>query len=424
MHKKIKLKNKATLILAPKNETKAVTVLVIFKIGSRYESKKENGLSHFIEHMMFKGTKKRPNTIDISRELDSVGAEFNAFTSKDYTGYYIKIQHKKIELALDILSDILFNSKFEKNEFEKEKGVIIEEINMYKDNPLMHMEEYFEQVIYGSSALGRFIAGPKENIKSFKRKDLVSFKNKFYHPKNMSIGVAGRFSEKKIKSLAEKYFSSKNKKPLSKFKKYRHQQKKRRVKINYKETDQVQMALGFPAFSYFHKDIYVLYLLGIILGGSMSSRLFINIRERKGLCYFIRSTPNIYEDTGNLFIQAGLDKRRIFQALKLIWQELKNLKYKGVKSKELKKAKEFLKGKMILSMEDSSQIASYFTKQFVLTGKVESPEEKIKKIEKVKTSDIKRVVGKIIKKKRLNLAIIGPFRDKAKFEKFIDQKLK
>jgi len=424
LYKLITLKNKAKLILSPRQETKAVTVLVIFKIGSRYEAKKENGLSHFVEHMMYKGTKKRPNTIDISRELDSVGAEFNAFTSKDYTGYYIKIQYKKLELALDILSDILFNSKFKKEEFEREKNVIIEEINMYEDNPLMHMEEYFEQVIYGSTPLGRFIAGPKENIQSFKRKDLVSFKNKFYHPKNMYIGVAGRFSENKIKKLTEKYFSSKTSKSLGKFKKYNHQQKKRKVKINYKETDQVQMALGFPAFSYFHKDLYVLYLLGIILGGSMSSRLFINIRERKGLCYFIRSTPNIYEDTGNLFIQAGLDKKRIFQALELIWQELKNLKNKGVKSKELKKAKEFLKGKMILSMEDSSQLASYYTKQLVLTGKLESPEEKVKKIEKVKVKDIKRIARKIIKKNRLNLAIIGPFKNKVRFEKFIDLSFK
>jgi len=425
MYRLLTLKNQAKLIIAPRYETKAVTVLVLFKVGSRYETKRQNGISHFIEHLMFKGTKRRPNTLAISRELDGVGAEYNAFTAKDYTGYYVKIQDKKIELALDVLADILFNSKFESRELEREKSVIIEEINMYEDNPLMHIEEYFEQVIYGNTAMGRFIAGPKENIRHFERDNLISFRDKFYHPRNMYIGIAGHFQADKISRLVEKYFSQKDqRKKIKKFKRYQDKQKAPQIKINYKDTDQVQLALGFPAFSYFHKDIYPLYLLSVILGGSMSSRLFINIRERRGLCYFIKADANIYEDTGNFFIQAGLDRKRTYEALTLIWQELMRVKKQGVKDSELKRAKEFLKGKIILSLEDSSEIASYFTKQFMFTKKIETPEQKIKKLEKVKREDIIRIANKIIKKNKFNLAIIGPFKREEKFADFIDERLK
>ena len=425
MFKKIILKNKINLILSPLHETKAVTVLVLFKVGSRYESKKENGLSHFVEHIMYKGTKKRPSTLSIARELDGVGAEFNAFTSKDYTGYYIKIHHKKIKMALDILSDILINSKFEQKEIKKEKGVIVEEINMYEDNPLIYMEEYFEETIYGDTPLGRLIAGPKENIRRFSRKDLVNYKNKFYRPNNMFIGIAGRFDEENVTNLVKEYFNlppTDKKIPL--FKKYAHSQKKPAVRIKFQDTNQVQLSLGFPGFSYFHKDIYALYLMAIILGGSMSSRLFINVREKKSLCYFIKAIPNIYEDTGNFFIQAGLDKTRIFEAIEIIWEELKKVKKEGVKASELRRAKDFLKGKLVLSLEESNEIASYFTKQYMLTGKLETPEKKFKKAEKVTKEDIQRVASKLFKKNQLNIAVIGPFKHKKEFNLFVDQKLK
>jgi len=425
LFKLLTLKNQAKLILAPMKETKAVTVLVLFKVGSRYESTQLNGLSHFLEHMLFKGTKKRPNTLDISKALDQVGADFNAFTTKDLTGFYVKVIDKKVELAVDVLSDILFHSKFEIKEMAKEKGVIIEEINMYEDNPLLYIEDLMERTVFGSGPLGRLVIGSRENIRRFSRSELVRYHQKFYHPKNMLIAVAGNFEEKKVKNLIGKYFnpkSQKNKAPV--FRRFSSKQKKPQVTLKFKETEQVQVGLGFKAFSYFDKNIYPFYLLSVILGGSMSSRLFIEMRERRGLCYYIKAIPNIYEDTGLLFIQAGLDKSRIFEALAVLWQELMKIKKQGVSPAELKRAKDFLKGKLVLELEESSEIASFLAKQQLLTGKIEKPEEKFKKVDKVTRAEIKRAAAKILSKKLMNLVVIGPFAKKNEFVRFIDRNLK
>lgn len=425
MYKLLTLKNQAKLILAPRHETKAVTVLVLFKVGSRYESQKLNGLSHFLEHLLYKGTKKRPNTLAIAKALDQVGADYNAFTTKDQTGFYVKVIDKKVELAIDILSDIIFHSKFSPEEMTKEKGVIIEEINMYEDNPLLYMEDLMERTVFGSGPLGRLIIGPRENIRRFSREELVKYHQKFYQPKNMLIAVAGNFEEKRVRDLIGRYFNQepqKNKPPV--FHKFSLKQKRPQVSLKFKKTEQVQLGLGFKAFSYFDKNLYPFYLLSVILGGSMSSRLFIEVREKRGLCYFIKAMPNIYEDTGLLFIQAGLDKARIFEALSVLWQELLKIKKQGVTPAELKRAKDFLKGKLVLELEESSEIASYLAKQQVLIGKIEKPEEKFKKIDKVSRVEVKKVAEKIILKKLMNLVIIGPFRRKSEFSRFIDRNLK
>jgi len=412
MFKKYTLKNGLRVIVAPMHETKAMTALVLVKVGSRYEKRKINGVSHFVEHLLFKGTKKRPTSLDISKELDGIGAEYNAFTSKDHTGYYIKANYEKAELALEMLSDMLFNSLFEAKEIERERGVIVEEINMYEDNPLMFAEDLFEQTMYGDHPLGWHIAGPKEVIKSVTREDIMKYHHYYYQPKNMLVAVAGR-QDAKLLNLIKKYFGqAKNKQTIKKFPSIVIKQKAPQLSLKFKDTEQVQLCLGFPSYDYFDKRLYALYLLGVILGGSKSSRLFTSIREKKGLCYFVLAQVNVYQDTGNLMIQAGLDKSRLKEAIVEILKELKKIKRGDVTTSELRKAKDFLKGKLILDLETSDHVASWFSKQELLTDKMLTPAKQLELLEKVKLAEIKKVANELVVTKKINLSLIGPFKKK------------
>jgi predicted Zn-dependent peptidase len=415
MFKKYTLPNGLRVIVAPMHETKAMTALVLVKVGSRYETRKINGVSHFVEHLMFKGTNKRPTSLDISKELDGIGAEYNAFTSKDHTGYYIKANYEKAELALEMMSDMLFNSKFEAHEIERERGVIIEEINMYEDNPLMFAEDLFEQTVYGDHPLGWHISGPKEVIKSVNREDILKYHHDYYQPKNMLVAIAGRMDAKML-SLIKKYFGQAvNKNPVKKYPKIIISQTSPHLSLKYKDTEQVQLCLGFRSYDYFDEKLYTLYLLSVILGGNMSSRLFTSIREKKGLCYFIRAGVNVYQDTGNLMIQAGLDKTRIKEAITEILKELAKAKKDGVTADELQKAKDFLKGKLILDFESSDHVAAWFSKQELLTDKMLTPTEQIALLEKVTTENIKKIADEVIVSSRLNVSLIGPYKEKKEF---------
>lgn len=421
MFQKKVFKNGTRFLTAPIAGTEATTLLALYKVGSRYETKEVNGISHFIEHMMFKGTKKRPETLDISRDLDSVGAEYNAFTSRDHTGYYIKIEQDKIKLALDILSDMLTNSKFEEKEIRRESGVISEEIRMYEDNPLMLIEDLLEETLFGDHPLGWKISGDVATVKSFDRKKMIGYRDNYYQPNNLALCLAGKFKEKDV-ALVEKYFGISGTKVRPDFKKFVFPAKetKPKIKVHFKETEQAQLALGFPGYSYSDPKVYALQLLGIILGGYMSSRLFISIREKRGLCYFIKSFTNIYEDTGNLVIQSGLDKTRITSAIGAIFEELDKVVRNGVTSEELDRAKDCIKGRLILALEDSSHVADWYAKQELLTGEILTPEEKLKKVFAVTAGDIKKVAGEVLHKNRMGVALIGPFRDEKPFAKFLN----
>jgi len=423
MYQKAKLKNEFPVILVPRKDSKSVSLLVLFKVGSRYEEINiHHGVSHFIEHLMFKGTKKRPTTIDISKELDGIGAEFNAYTAKDHTGYWIKSSSDKFELACDLLSDMLNNSLFDANEIKREKGVIIEEIKMYEDQPMYFSEMLFERLVFSGNMLAEDIAGTPESIIKMSRKNILDFKNSYYEPKNGIIVIAGKIN-KNVKTVLNKYFAqmkeTKNKTFLQKFNEFENKQNKPKVILHQQNTKQVHLAMGVPAYSYFHPDLYALHVLSIILGGTMSSRLFINIRERKGLCYYIKSQADVYEDTGNLMIRAGLELSKIDEAIRLILKELREIKQKGVTKAELKMAKEFLKGRSALQLEDSNYLANYYGRELLLTKKILTPEEKIKKIFQVSASQVHKVAKDILKTEKLNLAMISPYKDKNKYTKML-----
>lgn len=415
MFKKKVFPNGLKLITIPVQGTEAITALVLIPIGSRYEAKKFNGISHFIEHLLFKGTKNRPNNLAIAKGLDGLGAEYNAFTSKDHTGYWIKVKKDKIETALDVLADLLFNSIFDPLEVERERGVITEEIKMYEDNPLFYIEDLFEQTLYRPHPLSWLISGTERIIREIKRDEILNFWQQSYQPNRFLIVLAGAIrNSQSILKLVKKYFDRpvKHRGAKLQFKKYQPSQN-RRSKINllFRETKQIQLALGVPAYSYSHPRIEELTLLAIILGGNMSSRLFTEVRVKRGLAYFIKTNLNFYQDTGNFIIQAGLDQEKIIEAVKVILGELKKIKNQGISREELQRAKDYFEGKLKLALEDSAEVASWYGKQELLIRKILTPKEKIKKIQQIDQKGIQKVAKEILKNK-LNLALIGPFKDR------------
>ncbi|MDD4332492.1 MAG: pitrilysin family protein [Patescibacteria group bacterium] len=418
MYKQKILKNGLKLITVPMKGTKTATILVLVGAGSKYEIRENSGISHFLEHMFFKGTKKRPSTKILSSELDSVGAEFNAFTSKEYTGYYVKVSAEKINLGIDIVSDILLNSKFDSREIEKEKGVIAEEINMYYENPLMYIETLFEECMFGDTPAGWNVAGLKENVTKFKREDFIKYFTTHYGAKNTAICLAGNFKPSAVKLIEQKFarFGHKN---LQDKIKTEVKQGAPKVLLNFKEGQQVNLSLGVRAFSIGHKDEYVLKLLSIILGGGMSSRLFINLREHHGLAYYVRTTAELYTDSGYLTTQAGVPAGKIDEATKIILSEYKKISDEIVGAKELQKAKDLIRGRLTLHLESSEDVANWHAEDLVLEEKITTPEQFFKKIDQVTAGDIKRVAREIFVNHGLNLAVIGPYKDKERFEKIL-----
>lgn len=418
--KKLKLNNGLKVVLTPLAGTQAVTVLVLLPVGSRFEADQVAGVSHLIEHMMFKGTKKRPTTLAISQELDSIGAEYNAFTSKDYTGYYVKADSAKIKVAVDLLSDMLFNSLFDEQELNQERKVIVEEIRMYRENPIMFIEDVFEGLIYQGSTLGRDIAGSQSSVLKMKYRDILDYRQTFYEPANMSVIIAGNFNEKKAVKLLGDYFKhSYTKTRQSKFMPFKANQHQARVAIDQRKTEQTQLCLGVPGYYYQHKKLPTLNLLSIILGGNMSSRLFINIRDKLGLAYYIKSGLGSHADTGDFIIRAGMDKKRTIEGIGAIMAELKKIKKDGATLAELQKAKDYLRGQTVLGMEDSGQVASWLGGQQLFQKKIKTPDEYLKEIDKIALGQVNQVAKELLTANKLNLALIGDFSSTQPFLKLL-----
>jgi len=418
-YKKIKLANGLRLITVPMKETETATVLIAVGVGSRYEKEKEAGLSHFIEHMMFKGTEKRPTALSISEELDAIGGEYNAFTSKDSTMYYVKVDSKHIDLALDVVSDMYLHSKIDAAEIEKEKGTIIQELNMYEDTPITDAWNILEELLYIGNSLGRKIIGNKKTVQSFERKNFMDYIRKFYTANDTVICVAGKFNEKKIKSQIKKYFSKMLKDKKSEIEKVKENQKKPELKIKFKKTDQTHLILGTRAYDENHKDRFALSLLSVILGGNMSSRLFIEVRERRGLAYYVRSGIEAFADCGYLASNAGVEHKNLEKTLEIILKEYKKISENLVSEKELQKAKDFIKGKSLMGLEASDEVAMFFLNQELRKKKIMTVKEIFEHIDRVKTSGILRVAKDVFQNNKLNLAIIGPHKNAKKIEKLL-----
>jgi len=412
-------KNGLRVITVPMKDNPTVTVLVLVGTGSDYESKEINGISHFLEHMCFKGTIKRPTAQAISYELDSLGCQSNAFTSHEYTGYYAKGDAKNFKQIFDIISDIYLNSTFPETELEKEKGVIIEEINMYEDMPAAHVQDLFDKVLYSEQSSGCSVLGTKENIKKMNRDNFVSYKKSHYVASNTVVIVVGNITNNDVYAEVNKYFKYINNTKKIKKPKTKDTQSKPNILVKYKETDQTHFVLGVRTFSFFDKRNTALSLLGGILGAGMSSRLFIKLREEMGVAYYVRSYNSPSLDHGSFQISAGVSNDRTKEVIQEIIKECIFIASQKISVKELNKVKSLIVGNMKMSLESTDDIANFYGGQELMKNEVKTLEEKIKEINSVTPEDIQKIAKTIFKTKNLNLALIGPYKENKEFEKIL-----
>lgn len=413
------LNNGLRVVTIPMKDNPTATVLVLVEAGSKYEEKKVNGISHFLEHMCFKGTIKRPKAIDISKELDSIGSQYNAFTAQEYTGYYAKSDAKHFSKIFDIVTDIYLNSTFPDTEMQKEKGVIIEEINMYEDLPNRHVQDLMMKLLYGDQPAGWNVAGEKKNILNMKRDDFVNYKKQHYLPEATVIIVAGSVTEKEVMNEVNKAFEKVSGGQKIGKKEVQEIQTKPQALVKLKKTDQTHFVLGVRSCDLFSEKNAILSVLGGVLGGGMSSRLFQKLREEMGVGYYVRAYNDAYTDHGFFQISAGVDNKRIDEVLKAVLDECNKLKNEKVSEEELNKVKECLIGNMKLSLESSDDIANFYGGQELLKRELKNAEEKANEIRKVTASQVESMAYEIFQNKNLNLALIGPFKEKAKFLKLL-----
>lgn len=414
------LANGLKIIEVPSTDAESVVVDFFVKTGSRSETEKENGISHFLEHFLFKGTKKFPSAMAISELVDSIGGEMNANTGKEHTQYYIKSASKYLPVIFEVLTDMIQFPLLDKEELEREKGVIVEEINMYKDTPVAEIENILEGAMWPGDALGRDIAGTKESVVTFTREMFADYIHRHYQTANMILGVSGKYDSKDFNTLIEKYWSGYPKAPFHDWEKVKDEQTAPRVSIQHKDTQQAHMALGFKAFPYGDPRNSAVSVLAAILGGGMSSRLFSEVRERRGLAYYVRAMPGSYQDTGSFTVTSGVQVDKITEALQVILGELKKIKDVPVDEREILKAKEYIKGKTTLALEDNQVRLDWFLERAAFHKKIETPEEVFKRIDAVSAKDIAKVAMELFQNKSMTLAIIGPYKQDAQFKKIFD----
>lgn len=414
------LPNGLTIIEVPSHDAESVVVDFFVKTGSRSETAKENGISHFLEHFLFKGTKKYPSALAISSLIDSIGGEMNANTGKEHTQFYIKAASHHLPLIFEVLTDMVQNPLLDFAELEKEKGVIVEEINMYKDTPMMEIENVLERTMWPKDALGRDIAGTKETVTKFTTKMFSEYINRHYQAPNMILGISGKYVQKDFNRLVEKYWTKFPKKKFYGWVKAKDKQLSSRIKVEFKQTEQAHLSIGFKGFAYGDKRNAAQSVLSAVLGGGMSSRLFTEVREKRGLCYYVRAMGSNYQDTGVFNIGAGVQIDKIQEAIKVIFDELKKIKSRQVEQKEMQKAKEFLKGKTILALEDNQARLDWFLEAAAFKPKIQTPSEVFTKIDSVTVSAVQKTAQDLFENKNLTLAVIGPYRESKFFRKILD----
>ncbi|PIR61531.1 MAG: hypothetical protein COU66_03320 [Candidatus Pacebacteria bacterium CG10_big_fil_rev_8_21_14_0_10_44_11] len=430
--KQYQLKNGLSVLVVEMPGVHSVTSLVLCNTGSRYEDPHQAGIAHFFEHIVFKGTAKYSSPQLLASSIDAIGADFNAFTSKEYTGYYVKSASQHLESSLDVLSDMLLCPLIKQADIDREKGVIIEEINMYKDTPMRYVADLFEQMAYADFGLKHDIVGNKTTISAIKQSDFQTFLSSWYGLPNMLLVLAGdadvlhKDSTLKLveeafakepnqprattKVTIENYFS---KQPLS----------VERLYIEHKQTEQAHLILGWPGISR-HEDAMrpQLSILDTVLGGNMSSRLFSEVREKRGLCYYVRSDTDMYHEVGLVGASAGVDPNRVFEAIEVIMNEFAQLAQskKPITAAELVRAKEYIRGTMTLSFEDSRSVAQNYGLKQLLLNKVETLEESLARIQAVTLEEVNQLAVQLFAKAKPKLTVIGPFDQRDKFENLIN----
>jgi predicted Zn-dependent peptidase len=419
-HPKIdKLKSGLTLISCPL-PSESVGAILMVKVGSRNETPAVNGISHFFEHMPFKGTKKWPTAQAVNQVIDSRGGVFNAFTNQEQTAFWVKLAKKHLATGLEFLHQLIFQPLLPAEELERERGVILEEIKMRDDDPMICVGDSFEQQIFQKNSLGQPVIGTPENIKSLKREQFFAHLNRWYRPENMVLVIAGGIG-KDVKKLAEEIFVTKRGKAekADRGGKYAAKQTKPDISLVTKKIEQAHFALGLRTFKRNHPDRYALGVLKTILGGSTSSRLWNEIREKRGLAYYVRTSNDAFFDTGYLVTQAGCAVDKAEEALKITIDNYALMAAKKVTNEELTLAKEYLKGRLALSWEDSQDVAGYLADDYIFEGKIRSLDELYREIDAVSAEKVLQVAKTIFDLKQLNLTVVSPLADSAKFARLL-----
>jgi predicted Zn-dependent peptidase len=407
------LPNGLTVVAVPSQDAESVVVDIFIKTGSRSESPKEAGISHFLEHFLFKGTKKYPTALAINEIVDGIGGDMNAFTSKESTQYYIKAHSKYLPLIFDILSDMVQAPLFDPAELEKEKGVIVEEMGMYKDSPQAVADNALDALMWPKDAIGRDIIGSKETVTSFTPAVFRSYMARHYQPGNMLIGVSGKFTEAELKKLLAKHWKQVPKRKGGGFAKAKDRQASPRVRVVHKEGEQSHVVLGFKSFPNNDERNIALTTLSTVLGGGMSSRLWEEVREKRGLAYYVRCAPGTFQDTGQFFVAAGVQPGKVEEVVKVILSELARVASAPVEAKELQKAKEYMKGKTTLALEDNQVRLDWYLEQVAFKKRVLTPQEAFARIDAVTAAQVQRVAEEIFVSKQLSLVVVGPHKDKS-----------
>ena len=411
------LDNGLRVLTSNLDHAQSVTCMVMLAAGSRYETPDTNGIAHFSEHMFFKGTERRPTARDIAGEIDSIGGEFNAFTGKEYTAYYVKCAAEHRDVALDVLGDMLQNSRFDSEEIEREKGVIVEEMNMYFDTPRDYIGGVYENLLYGDQPLGWDIIGRKETVRGATRETFMNYLDRWYKPPRMVVGIAGRIGDDAVERAGALFgdlpgAATEKPEPARAY-------QTERVRVFTKQSDQAHLVLGVPSYPIEHPDRYALQMVATVLGGGMSSRLFTEVRERRGLAYYVFGTNHSYTDAGSLYSQAGVDINRIDEAVTTIASELKKIAAEPVPADELEKARSFTKGRFVLSLESPQGLILFGMRKEVLEGRAPDPEEVLAAVDAVTAEDVQRVAQDVISGEQLRLAVIGPFDDAERFARLL-----
>lgn len=413
------LSNGLQVVVVDTKSFPTASAILLVGAGSRYENTKNNGIAHFFEHMAFKGSKKYKTSYDISATIEGLGGYFNAFTSKDHTGYWVKATSAHLETMVDVLADMVQNPLLVPDEIEREKGVIIEEMNMYEDTPARKVGDLFEQLLYKGNPLGYEVIGSKKTVNSANRETFTNYMDTLYHPDNAVMVVAGGLSTAKqtvewVQNLVEQKFGTWEKKTDSySYEPMVEKQDKPAQLIKYKKTEQAHFCLGYRSIKATDEKRYVQSVLATILGGGMSSRLFMQVRERRGLCYYISTGRETYADVGNFVTQAGVpvDAEKIKQAVSVILDEHETMTKGKIADDELARAKEIIKGHVLLSLEDSQRVGMWYGSDLLLNKEVRSPQDVIQKIEKVTKDQVVELAKTIVRPGNLNFTLVGPFED-------------
>lgn len=419
VYERATLPNGIRVLTAPMPHAQSVSCFVMLAAGSRYETRETNGIAHFAEHMFFKGTEKRPRSRDITSTIDSIGGEVNAFTSKEYTGYYVRCAADQRETAFDVIVDMLRNSKFEPEEIEREKGVIVEEMNMYYDTPRDFIGHMYDRLLYGDQPLGWDVMGTKETIRSATRDTFMDYVSRWYKPERMVVGVGGKIEGDLLADLERLLGDLEPGETPAPAPVEISEDGAGRVRLETKQSDQAHLCLGVRSHPLVHPDRYVVQLLTTILGGGMSSRLWTEVRERRGLAYYVYGLNNAYTDAGSLYGQAGVDISRIDEAVETIVREVRRIAEEPVPADELDRARSSAKGRFVLQIESPQGVTLFGLRREVLEGRASEPAEVLEGLDAVTAEDVQRVAQDLISGNGLNLALVGPFEDAERFEKLL-----